>query len=189
VSEKILLANSALSNFYREAQISSLDGAILLHQNALHLRAAPHVQRSASLRGLGLAFAERFHLTGKLQDLHEAISLLRQAFCVLPTPDAAILHDLLAALLTKFGKKKDIQDLRDAMSLYAQAQGQVLLGSGSTMKAAESNHEPQLDVRTTHHQHYICYLKAFPRRDPRRLHGMRLPCLEKKKQYTWATLL
>jgi hypothetical protein len=183
VSEKILLANSALSNFYREAQISSLDEAILLHQNALHLRAAPHVQRSASLRGLELAFAERFHLTGKLQDLHEAISLLRQAFCVLPTADAdrlALLHDLLVALLTKFSKKKDIQDLRDAMSLYAEAQDQVLLESGSTIKAAESNHEPQFHVRTIR-QHYICCLKAFSGRDLRQLSRMRLPCLETKR--------
>jgi hypothetical protein len=183
VSEKILLAINILSNFHREAQISSLDRAIFLHQNALHLRAAPHVQRSASLRGLGLAFAERFHLTGQLQDLHETISLLRQAFSVLPTSDSgrlALLHDLVAALLTRFGKKKDIQDLRDAMSLYVEAHGRSLLGSRSTMKVEERSHEPQLGVRATH-QHDICYLKAFSRRDSRRLRGMRFPCLEMKR--------
>jgi hypothetical protein len=111
----IHLAHSNLSNFHREAQISSLDTAIFLHQNALHLRAAPHVQRSASLRGLGLAFAARSHRTGDIQDLHDAISLLGQALALLLKPDSdrlVLLHDLIATLLTRFGKMKDILDLR-----------------------------------------------------------------------------
>jgi hypothetical protein len=180
----ILLAKSTLSNFHRGAQISSLNRAIFLHQNALHHRAAPHIQRSASLRGLGLAFVEKFHRTGQLQELHEAISLLRQALTpvVLPTSNSdslALLRDLLASLLTRFGKKNDIQDLHEAMSLHVKAQGWGLFGSGST-KAAEGNNKPQLDVRSTH-QHYICHLKAFSRRDSRRLRGMRLPCSEMKR--------
>jgi hypothetical protein len=148
----IHFANSTLINFHREGQISSLDTAIFLHQNALHLRAAPHVQRSASLRGLGLAFVERFHRIGQLQDLDEAVSLFRQGFAVRPTSGSirlALFHDLLAALLTRLGKKKDIQDLRDAMSLYVEAHGRGLLGSQSTMKAAKPNYEPQPDVRLT----------------------------------------
>jgi hypothetical protein len=176
----IRCANNILSDFYCEAQISSLDTAISLHQNALHLRAAPHLQRSASLRSLGLAFAARFHRTGQLQDLHETISLLRQALAHLPIQHSdrlVLLHGLVAALLTRFGKMKDIVDLRDARLLYVEAQGLGLCGSGSTMKAAENNNEPQLYVRTTN-QLYICYLKAFSRRDRRRLRGMRWPCLK-----------
>jgi hypothetical protein len=153
VSEMILLANSILSDFHRVAQISSLslDVAILLHQHALNLLAEPHVQRSASLRGLGLAFAARFYWTGQLQDLHEAISLLRRAFASLPTSHSdrlALLHHLTAALLTRFGKMKDVLDLRDATSLY-EAPEPGLFGSGSIMIAAEVSHEHQLDVSTT----------------------------------------
>jgi hypothetical protein len=176
-------ANSILSDFHREAEISSLDTAIFLHQNALRLRAAPHGQRSASLRGLGLAFAARFHQTCQFQDLHEAISLLRQAFALSPTPHAdqlVLLHDLVGVLLTRFRKMKDIQDLHDAVGQYIEAQHLGLFGSGSTMRAAESNHEPSPYVRTTN-QHYVCCLKPFSCRDPRRLAGMRLPRLKSEK--------
>jgi hypothetical protein len=144
-------ANSILSDFHREAGISSLDKAIFLHQNALRLRAAPHGQRSASLRGLGLAFAARFHRTGQFQDLDEAVSLLWQAFALLPRSHAdrlASLHDLVSMLLTRFGKMKDIQDLHDAVWQYVEAQRAGLFGSGSIRQAAESNHEPQPYVRT-----------------------------------------
>jgi hypothetical protein len=180
VSEMILCANSILSDFHREAEISSLDTAIFLHQNALHLRAAPHSQRSASLRGLGLAFAARFHRTGQLQDLHEAISLLWPALVLLPTPHAdrlALLHDLVAVLLIRCGKMKDTQDLRDARSQYAEAQDLALSGSRSTMRAAQDNHDPGPYVRTTN-QHYVYRLKPFSCRNPLRLCGMRLPRLK-----------
>jgi hypothetical protein len=176
-------ANSILSDFHREAEISSLDKAIFLHQNALRLRAAPHGQRSASLRGLSLAFAARFHRTGQLQDLDEAVSLLWQAFALLPRPHAdrlALLHDLIAVLLTRFGKIQDIQDLHDAVSQYVEAQDVGLFGSRSIMEAEESNHEPQPYVRTTN-QHYVCCLKPISCRDPRRLRRMRLPCCWKMK--------
>jgi hypothetical protein len=174
----IHLAHSNLSNFRREAQIS-----IFLHQNALHLRAAPHVQRSASLRGLGLAFAARSHRTGDIQDLHDAISLLGQALALLLKPDSdrlVLLHDLIATLLTRFGKMKDILDLRYATSLYAEAENWGFCGSGNTVLGTEGNHEPKPYLRTTN-QYYVCCLKPFSCRDPRRLGRMRLPRLKLEK--------
>jgi hypothetical protein len=176
----IRLAHINLSNFHREAQISSLDTAIFLHQNALHLRAAPHVQRSASLRGLGLALAARSHRTGQIQDLHEAISLLGQALALLPKSDCdrlVLLHDLIAMILTRFGKMKDILDLRNAMSLSVEAENGDFCGSGSTVLGTEGNHVPKPDVRMTN-QRYVCCLKPISCRDPRRLGGMRLPRLK-----------
>jgi hypothetical protein len=179
----IRVAHSNLSNFYREAQISSLDTAIFLHQNALRLRAAPHVQRSASLRGLGLALAARSRRTGQIQDLHEAISLLGQALALLFKPDSdrlGLTHDLIATLLTRFGKMEDILDLRNAMSLYGEAENWGFCEDGSMALGTEGNHEPKPYVRTTN-QYYVCCLKPFSCRDPRRLGEMRLPRLKLEK--------
>jgi hypothetical protein len=180
LSEMIRLAHSNLSNFHQEAEISSLDAAISLHQNALHLWAAPHMQRSASLRGLGLAFAARSYRTGQIQDLHEAISPLGQALALLLKPDSnrlILLHGLGATHLTRFGKMKNIRDLRNVMLLYIEAEYCGFCGSGSRALETEGNHEPEPYVRTTN-QHYFGCLKPFAGRDPGQLGGVRLPLLK-----------
>jgi hypothetical protein len=88
-----------------------------------------------------------------------------------------LLHGLGATHLTRFGKMKNIRDLRNVTVLYIEAEYWGSCGSGSTVLETEGNHELEPYVRTTN-QHYFCCLKPFSGRDPGRLGGVRLPRLK-----------
>jgi hypothetical protein len=158
----VYLADSILSQFHEAAQISDLNTAIMLYQNALHHLPAAHVQRSAFLDGLASAFVVKFHRTDQVQDLHEAISLLRQALVLLPSPHSersALQNNLVAGLLIRYGKMKNLQDLRDAILLHRQARD-LGLSSSEDKNLTEGSHKLQLYVRTTdqHLQPSFSYL-------------------------------
>jgi hypothetical protein len=60
------------------ATLSDLDAAADLFRDALDRRPAPHPLRGFSLRDLADALLTRFSLTGLLQDLDKAMTLLAE---------------------------------------------------------------------------------------------------------------
>ena len=140
----IHLSNTALSEFYKAASISSLDTAISLHRDALRIQTPPHVSRPASLAGLASALHSRFYRTGHVQDLDEAVSLCQEAIANPSHPERSTwLNNLSAVLLTRFGTTGQLFDLRDAISLYSERQeinvGNTARGgvSGSFVSASD----------------------------------------------------
>jgi hypothetical protein len=136
-------ANTFLNECHKAASISSLDTAITLHRDALHIRTLPHASRPASLSSLASALYSRFYRTGQLQDLDEAVSIYRESLTSSSHPgQLAWLHSLSAALLVRFGKTGQLLDLQDAISLYS---GLLNQGSKETRKAAQER-RPQYYV-------------------------------------------
>jgi hypothetical protein len=113
-----VLANSALTRFYQLTQISSLDRAAALHNDALLLLDATHVKRFASLNSLATTLVLRFHQGRQLPDLEKAISLYCEARVLVPGSPLdlpVLLNNLSAALLARFCVTAQFVDLRNAV--------------------------------------------------------------------------
>ena len=131
----IHLSNTALSEFYKAASISSLDTAISLHRDALRIRTPP---RPASLAGLASALHSRFYRTGHVQDLDEAVSLCQEAIANPSHPERSTwLNNLSAVLLTRFGTTGQLFDLRDAISISLDSERQEI-NVGNTARGGVS---------------------------------------------------
>jgi TPR repeat protein len=96
-------------------------------QTALNELENGHIKGTETSTGVleSVAFAdEQFRTSGNMADLNTAVTLYREGIAELPQGNencAAVLNNLAAALLTRFGQGGQRSDLNEAISLYRQA--------------------------------------------------------------------
>jgi hypothetical protein len=110
-----------LASFNHSGQLSSLDTAIVLLQEALHLLCSSHAKHIVSLGCLAAAIYARYHHTGDMQNLDEVISVFCVAMEACPESDiyhADLLSHLSGALFMRFFRTGELPDLREGIKLY-----------------------------------------------------------------------
>ncbi|KAJ6559348.1 hypothetical protein B0H10DRAFT_1930375 [Mycena sp. CBHHK59/15] len=118
-SDILKCASAILADFHGSVDLSTLDTAILLHREALSLRAASDPNQWRSLFELSDALLIGFRLTGRDEDLYESIALLRQLHLMRPNRSLC----LCAALITGLRADGPIDpaQLQEATQLFDEA--------------------------------------------------------------------
>ncbi|KIM81734.1 hypothetical protein PILCRDRAFT_71721 [Piloderma croceum F 1598] len=117
-------ANALSTRFERLADAKDLDKAVLLHQETLKVRPAPHPNRSSALNNLAIALTTQLRQSDQLEDLEEAISLHRKTLELLPVAHphrSTSLNNLANALSTRFEQLSQREDLDEAISFLQKA--------------------------------------------------------------------
>ncbi|KIM40921.1 hypothetical protein M413DRAFT_445696 [Hebeloma cylindrosporum] len=117
-------ANGNDDQFKRSGQLSDLNSAIFLYQQALLRLPSRSPSRSDFLNKLANALDTRYGHTGQLDDLDECISLHRQALALRPLhhPNRSTsLINLASAVDGRFRQTGQLVDLDEAISLNREA--------------------------------------------------------------------
>ena len=113
----------AYERLYEQSQSNrDLDEEITAFRHGLE--PAPHPDSVESLNDIATALRTRYEQRGGSNDLHEAISLHREALLLRPAPHpdrSMLLNNLANALLTRFAQWGASNDLDEAISLHREA--------------------------------------------------------------------
>ncbi|KAI0039840.1 hypothetical protein FA95DRAFT_1550329 [Auriscalpium vulgare] len=118
------LAIAMYTQFEQLGRMPDLEGAIMLHREALHLRPPGHPDRSTSLNNLAVAMHTEFEQLGKMSNLKKAIALHRVALKLRPPghPNRSkSLSNLAIAVLSQFKQLGNMSDLKEAIMLHREA--------------------------------------------------------------------
>jgi tetratricopeptide (TPR) repeat protein len=113
-------ATSSLAEFHQSIDNSHINTAILLYEDALRSQSPENPKRFLTLFNLSDALVMRFHLAGKIDDLHKGISHLKDAIHLpsIPVPERFRCRVYLATNLgLRFHQTNDLQDMLDAVSI------------------------------------------------------------------------
>ena len=135
------LVESLWTRFEVQGNVEDLDEVIELRRAVLSLpndhvdiaartdqnlscRPEDHSDRPSVLDGLAISLATRFGQNGNMDDLNEAVQLLREALSLRPHghPErSASLHNLANILQTRFKQNGSTDDLNEAVQLHREA--------------------------------------------------------------------
>ncbi|KAJ7249041.1 CHAT domain-containing protein [Mycena rebaudengoi] len=110
--------------FEQHGDPKDIDEAIMLHREALELRAAPHPNQGGSLNNLANAVQTRFEQHCDPNDIDEAIMLYREALELHAAPHpnrGGSLNNLASAVRTRFEQHGDTKDIDEAIMLHKEA--------------------------------------------------------------------
>nr|WP_239135221.1 CHAT domain-containing protein [Streptomyces sp. SID12488] len=113
------LGGALRDRFERAGDLSDLDQAITIRQEAVHATPADNPSRGMYLNNLGGALQARFERTGNQTDVDQAIDRFQAAVRATSDDDpdrVRFLSNLGGALRVRFGRSGDLSDLDQAIS-------------------------------------------------------------------------
>jgi tetratricopeptide (TPR) repeat protein len=113
-----------LRRYWAKGELSDLDQAISLWQQAVDATPPDAPERAALLNSLGNGLGDRYARSGALEDLEQAIEFYQQAVDATP-PDAperaTLLNNLGLVLSVRYARSGTFEDLEQALAVHQQA--------------------------------------------------------------------